>query len=92
MGNLDDTLSKKMKQLGIERQVEAAGAVEKATKEITKTINKDDFKVISFNNGIIKIATSSSVVASEIQAKAHNIMSSNRNIDHIKIILRNITD
>ncbi len=66
MGNLDDILAKKMKQLGISRQVEAVGVVEAAQKEIAKFIPEEDFEVISYKDKILKIKASSSVVATEI--------------------------
>ena len=66
MGNFDDILKKKLNSLGISRQVEAAGVVEAARKEIAKFIPEEDFEVVSFNRRILKINTSSAVVANEI--------------------------
>jgi hypothetical protein len=73
MGNLDNVLKKKMKGLGISRQVEAAGVVEKATEEIAKFIPREDFEVVSFNRGTLKIKAKSSVVANEIQSKSKSL-------------------
>lgn len=67
MGNLESILKKKIKEMGAERQVEAAGVVEAAQKEIAKYIPKEDFEVISFNRGTLKVKVKSSVVASELQ-------------------------
>jgi len=66
MGNLDNILRKKLKSLGVERQVEAAGVVEIATAEIAKYIPREDFEVISFKNKTLKVSAVSSVVANEL--------------------------
>lgn len=67
MGNLDNVLKKKIRSLGIARQVEAAGVVEAATAEIAKYIPREDFEVISFKNGVLKLGVASSATASELQ-------------------------
>ncbi len=67
MGNLGDVLAKKIKSMGIDRQVEAVGVVEQAQKEIAKYIPEEDFEVVSFNRGTLKIKAKSSVVAAEIR-------------------------
>jgi hypothetical protein len=69
MGNLGDILSKKFKSLGIERQVEAVGVVEQSQKEIEKIVPKEDFEVISFNRGVLKIGVDSNSLASELRLK-----------------------
>ena len=74
MGNIDNVLKKKIKQLGIERQVEAAGMVEKATAEIAKYIPKEDFEVISFKNGILKVSVKSSSAANELQLNSAEVI------------------
>lgn len=74
MGNLDDILSKKIKQLGIERQVDAVGVVEKAQKEIAKYIPEDDFEVVSYKNYTLKISVQSAAVASEISGHKNEIL------------------
>jgi hypothetical protein len=66
MGNLDDTLNRHAKRLGIEKQVEAVGVVEKATEVIAKYIPREDFEVISFKDKKIKICPSSASAASQI--------------------------
>ncbi len=66
MGNLGNILKNKIEELGISKQVEAVDIVERATKEIAKFIPAEDFEVVSFNKGIIKIAVKSSSVANEI--------------------------
>ncbi len=73
MGNLDDTLKKHAKRLGIERQVEAVGVVEKAQKEIAKYIPEEDFEVISYNRDVLKVRVASSVVASELQINLDSV-------------------
>lgn len=67
MGNFDDILKKKINQMGIGRQVEAVGVVERAREEIAKYLPAEDFEVISFNRGTLKVKVSSSVVANELQ-------------------------
>lgn len=69
MGNIDDLLKKSLNRLGIARQVEAVGVVEKATKAIAKYVPREDFEVISFSEGKLKVTTTSSVVASELSYK-----------------------
>lgn len=73
MGNIGEELKKSLNKLGITRQVEAVGVVEQAREEIAKYIPAEDFEVISFKNGTLKIATKSSVVANEIQARISKI-------------------
>jgi len=73
MGNLGEILQKKIRQMGAERQVEAAGVVEAAQKEIAKYIPEEDFEVISFNRGTLKVKVKNSVVASELQLISHKI-------------------
>lgn len=74
MGNLDNILKKKIKSLGIERQVEAVGVVEAATEEIAKLMPKEDFEIVSFKDGVIKIYTNSSEASSEIQLRSAEIL------------------
>ena len=81
MGNFDDILKKKINQMGIGRQMEAVGVVEQATTEIAKYIPREDFEVISFNRGTLKIKVTSSAVANEIQMVNNRIKN-----DYIKRI------
>jgi hypothetical protein len=67
MGNLGDSLLKHAKRLGIERQVEAVGVVELATAEIKKIIPEEDFEVISFKDGILKVGTTSGSASSTVR-------------------------
>jgi hypothetical protein len=69
MGNLGDSLQKHAKRLGISRQVEAVGVVEAATKEIEKYVDSDQFEVISFKDGVLKIGVDSASAKNEIQLK-----------------------
>lgn len=85
MGNLGDILQKKIKQMGATRQVEAAGVIERVQEELEKHIPKEDFEVISFNRGMLKIKAKNSVVASEIQRNTQNIKNNLGKIDSIKI-------
>lgn len=73
MGNIDNILKKHAKRLGIERQVEAVGVVERATEIIAQYIPKEDFEVISFKDGVLKIVAQSPVLASEIRLKDQEV-------------------
>lgn len=86
MGNLKGILAKKMKQLGIDRQVEAAGVVEAAQKEIAKYIPKEDFEVISFKGDTLKILTKSPAVSSEIFLNKTKIIEKITSIKKIKTV------
>ncbi len=85
MGNLDNILKKKLKSLGIARQVEAADVVERAQKELEKYIPKEDFEVISFNRGVLKVKVASSVVASEIQMRVQKIKEEIEEVKNIRV-------
>jgi len=85
LGNLEEVLRKKIKQMGAERQVEAAGVVEAAQKELAKYIPEEDFEVISFNRGALKIRARSSVVASEIKMAEAKIKI--EKIKRLKVVL-----
>jgi len=84
MGNLGEILQQKIKDMGATRQVEAAGVVEAAQKELEKFIPADDFEVVSFNRGTLKIKAKNSVVASEIRLKFEE---KNKKKMHIKKII-----
>lgn len=73
MGNLGDALQKSINRLGVSRQVEAVGVVEKASEEIAKFIPREDFEVVSFNRGTLKIKAANSAVASEISLQRSKI-------------------
>lgn len=73
MSDLKDILKGSLARLGVARQVEAAGVVEVATKKIAEFIDPNDFEVISFKDGTLKVAAKNSVVASEIQLKSNSI-------------------
>jgi len=73
VGNLGDILKQRIKAMGAERQVEAAGVVEAAQKEIAKYIPEEDFEVVSFNRGTLKVRVKSSVVASELRLVASKV-------------------
>lgn len=92
MGNLDETLSKKIKQLGIERQVEAVGVVEDAVKEITKIVPREDFEVVSYKNEVLKVSVTSSVAASELQGQTRwlttRLKKDGYKINRVKIEIR----
>lgn len=85
MGNLGDALQKSINRLGVSRQVEAVGVVEKATEEIAKFIPREDFEVISFNRGTLKIKATNSAVASEISFINKKIKSARTGVKRIQI-------
>jgi hypothetical protein len=85
VGNLEAILKKKIKQMGAERQVEAAGVVEAAQKEIAKYIPEEDFEVISFNRGTLKVRVRSAVAANEMSIVKNKLMS--EFVKNLKIIL-----
>jgi hypothetical protein len=86
MSNISNELEKILNRRGIKRQVEAVGVVEEATAEVAKFIDPQDFEVISFKEGLLKIKANSSVVACEIQMATPKILNSSQLIKKIKII------
>lgn len=79
MGNLGEILKGSVARLGITRQVEAVDIVEKATTEIEKIIPREDFEVVSFKDGVLKIYTPSSSAASQIKLSlSSNFLNSNK--------------
>jgi len=83
MGDFDDILKKKLNQMGIGRQVEAVGVVERATEEIAKIIPREDFEVVSFNRGTLKVKVANSVVANEITAQKNRVIN---NLEQVKTL------
>lgn len=73
MGNLGDALQKSINRLGVARQVEAVGVVERATEEIARFVPREDFEVVSFNRGTLKIKAANAVVASEINLQREKV-------------------
>lgn len=74
MSNLQDVIAKKMERMGISRQVEAVGVVERATAEIAKLIPRDDFRVISYKDGVLRVYFISATVASEVFAQKSSLL------------------
>lgn len=85
MGNLGDILKSHAKRLGIARQVEAVGVVEAATKEIEKFVPREDFEVVSFKDGNLKVNVNSSSAANEIQlnVKTNLMLMGDKNIKRV---------
>lgn len=74
MGNLGGELEKKLNKLGIKKQVEASMIVEGAQKKIEELFGErgaQNLKVVSFKNGILKIAATNNAWAAEAQAQHH---------------------
>lgn len=86
MGNLGDSLQKSINRLGISRQVTAVGVVERATTEIAKYIPREEFEVISFNRGTLKVGVVSAAIASELQLSANKIKSTISDIKKIRAL------
>ena len=83
VGDIEETLTKRLNQLGIRRQVDAAGVVEAAEKEIAKILPREDFEVISFKNGTLKVFTASSPAANELQLSSAKIHKTSPSIKRI---------
>jgi hypothetical protein len=74
MSNFENILSKRIQELGIERQVEAVGVVEDAVKVIAEILPRQDFEVISFKDGVLKVAVASCAAASELQISSAKVI------------------
>lgn len=88
MGNIEDTLAKRMNQLGIKRQIDAAGVVEAAGKEIAKILPREDFEVISFKEGALKVYASSSSAANEVSLHKNQLFIKISKIKRLRIVLQ----
>jgi hypothetical protein len=86
MGNLGEILKGSVARLGITRQIEAVDIVEKATEEIAKFIPREDFEVISFNRGTLKIKTRHPAVSSEIMMSKSHLLSQLPVIKKIRLL------
>ena len=51
MGNLGGLLAQRLEDLGIKKEVEAVGVVEEAEKRIEKIVPKEEFEMISLEEG-----------------------------------------
>lgn len=72
MGNLAGEFEKKLNKLGIKKQVEASMVVEDAQKKITDLFGErgtQNLRVISYKDGVLKIAASNNLWAAECQGK-----------------------
>jgi hypothetical protein len=72
MGNLGDIFEKKLKQIGIKRQVDAAmicGAFDDAILEVFGEIGTKNVNAISYRNNTLKVGVTSSSWASEISLR-----------------------
>lgn len=77
MGNLGGTFEKRMKQLGIKKQVDASMIVEEAQKKIKEIFGErgaENLRVVSYRNGILKIAASSNAWAAECQGNISKLL------------------
>ncbi|KKR18366.1 MAG: hypothetical protein UU65_C0002G0199 [candidate division CPR2 bacterium GW2011_GWC1_41_48] len=90
MDNLEKTFQKRLKKLGIAKQVEAAMVCEEAQKFINDLFGKDvsqEAAVISFDRGVLKIKTSGSLWAQEIFLQAEKIKDKLPSIKNVRTIL-----
>jgi hypothetical protein len=72
MGNLGDIFEKRVNQLGIKKQVDAALVVQESQDRLKEIFGADvekNLQVISFNNGTLKIAARTNAWANESQAQ-----------------------
>ena len=74
---MDDNLFKnRLNQLGITKQVDAAVVIHKVEKTLVDLFGdraKDNLRVVSYNKGLLKIATTSSAWSAECQANISKI-------------------
>lgn len=76
MGNLEFTLNKRLRDLGLKKQVDAAMVVAEAQKSIEKVFGErgnENLKVVSFKKGVLKIAAKNSAWATECQGNITKI-------------------
>lgn len=76
MGNVGDIFEKRMKQLGIKKQVDASMIVAEAQENIEKALGKrgsDNVQVVSYNKGVLKIAVTNNAWASECRGHESKI-------------------
>jgi hypothetical protein len=88
MGNLGGILKEHAERLGIKKQVEAVGIVEKATEEIAKYIPRGDFEVVSFKGGALKVCANSASAAAEINQSATQIIKDVADANIKRIIIK----
>lgn len=72
MEKMEWTFGKRLKQLGIKKQVDAAMIVEEAQKTINKALGErgeQNLRVVSYRNGTLKIAATSNAWAAECRQK-----------------------
>jgi len=77
MGNLEEVFEKRLSQLGIKKQVDAAmicEAFDKAILEAFGDVGAKNVKAISFKDSILKVGVTSSSWASEISLKRFELM------------------
>lgn len=81
--DIKDILKGSLERLGVAKQVEAAVVVEKATEEIAKFIPKEDFEVVSFKDGVLKIKTANSNVSNEIRYRVSQLSAGVKKIKYV---------
>ncbi|MEI7690479.1 MAG: hypothetical protein WCI63_02550 [bacterium] len=72
MGNLGGTFDKRIKQLGLKKQVDASMIVAEAQSLIKTKLGQrgeENLKAISFRKGVLKVAASNNVWAAECQGR-----------------------
>lgn len=74
MGNLGGTFDKRLKELGLKKQVDASMIVAEAQSLIKEKLGKrgeENLKAISFRRGVLKVAASNNVWAAECQGRVN---------------------
>jgi hypothetical protein len=73
MSDLENIFNKRLNQLGIKKQVDAAVIVAEAQKVLDEIFNNESIRVISYNKGVLKICVKSNAWATECQARITKI-------------------
>ncbi len=73
MKELENIFSKRLNQLGIKKQVDAAVIVTNAQKTINELFDSEHIRVISYKKGVLKIGVKSNAWAAECQANLSKI-------------------
>lgn len=88
MNDLNNIFSKRLEKLGLKKQVEASLVVEEAQKRLEKIFGKKvegNLKVVSFKNGVLKIAAKNSVWAGECRMREEQVK--NKQINRILFVI-----
>jgi len=76
VNDLSGIFRKKLNQLGIKKQVDAAMICEAFNKSVSKVFGEEgekNVRAISFRNGALKIGVTSSIWANEVNARSQEL-------------------